>query len=95
MPRRGRVFPFSKSRPPAGDADGLVEIHRCDGAEAMVVKSLLESDAIPTLLRSRLAHSVHPFTVGAQGEVVILVPAREASRAARLLVRLVPERPRS
>ena len=61
----------------------------------MVVKSLLESDAIPTLLRSRLAHSVHPFTVGAQGEVVILVPAREASRAARLLVRPVPERPRS
>ena len=94
MPRRGRVFPFSKSRPPAGDADGLVEIHRCDGAEAMVVKSLLESDAIPTLLRSRLAHSVHPFTVGAQGEVVFLVRAREASRAARLLVRLVSERPR-
>ncbi len=34
------------------------------------------------------------ITVGAQGEVVILVPAREASRAARLLVRLVSERPR-
>ena len=60
----------------------------------MVVKSLLESDAIPMLLRSRLAHSVHPFTVGAQGEVVILVPAREAARAARLLVRLVSQRPR-
>ena len=41
------------------------------------------------LLRSRLAHSVHPFTVGAQGEVVILVPAREAARAARMLVRIV------
>ena len=94
MPRRGRFFPFSKSRPPAGDADGLVEIHRCDQAEAMVVKSLLESEAIPMLLRSRLAHSVHPFTVGAQGEVVILVPAREAARAARLLVRLVSKRPR-
>ena len=94
MPRRERFFQFSKSRPPAGDADGLVEIHRCDQAEAMVVKSLLESDAIPMLLRSRLAHSVHPFTVGAQGEVVILVPAREAARAARLLVRLVSKRPR-
>ena len=33
-------------------------------------------------------------TVGAQGEVVILVRAREAARAARLLVRLVSERPR-
>jgi hypothetical protein len=89
MPRRGRIIPFPESRPPTADADTLVEIHRCDQAEAMVVKSLLESHAIPTLLRSRLAHSVHPFTVGAQGEVVIFVPARAAARAARLLFRLV------
>jgi len=89
MRRRGRLFAASKSDRPAGDADSLVEIHRCDQAEALVVKSLLESDAIPMLLRSRLAHSVHPFTVGAQGEVVILVPAREAARAARMLVRIV------
>ena len=94
MPRRGRVIPLPKSPRQTGDADGLVEIHRCDQAEAMVVKSLLESDAIPVLLRSRLTHSVHPFTVGAQGEVVIFVAVREAARAARLLVRLVSERPR-
>ena len=48
--------------------DRLVEVHRCDQAEAVVVKSLFESQEIPTLLRSRLAHSVHPFSVGAQGE---------------------------
>jgi Putative prokaryotic signal transducing protein len=89
MKRSGRVIPFRKPSPPTADADGLVEVHRCDRAEAMVVKSLLESDGIPTLLRSRLAHSVHPFTVGAQGEVVILVPARAAARAARLLFRLI------
>jgi hypothetical protein len=56
----------------------------------MVVKSLFESEGIPTLLRSRLAHSVHPFTVGAQGEVVILVPKKEVARTRALLVRLAP-----
>jgi hypothetical protein len=54
----------------------------------MVVKSLFESEGIPTLFRSRLAHSVHPFTVGAQGEVVILVPKKEVTRTRALLVRL-------
>jgi hypothetical protein len=86
MARRGRVIPFPNS--PA-------EVHRCDQAEAMVVKSLLESEGIPTLLRSRLAHSVHPFTVGAQGEVVILVPKAEVARAAALLARIAPDPPGS
>jgi hypothetical protein len=51
----------------------------------VVVKSLLESADIPAFLRSRLAHSVHPFTVGAQGEVVVLVPPSDVARARRLL----------
>ena len=85
MPRRGRVIPFPGARRDPDREDGLVEIHRCDAAEAVVVKALFESDGIPTLMRSRLAHSVHPFTVGAQGEVVILVPAAEAGRAVALL----------
>ena len=49
------------------------------------MKSLFESENIPTLLRARLAHSVHPFTVGAQGEVRILVPEVDLERARRLL----------
>jgi hypothetical protein len=53
----------------------------------MVVKSLFESEGIPTLLRSRVAHSVHPFTVGSQGEVAILVPEKEVTRTRALLVR--------
>lgn len=65
-----------------------MEVRRCDQAEAVVVRSLLESEGVPTLLRSRLAHSVHPFTVGAQGEAVILVPASEAERARALLTRV-------
>jgi len=70
-----------------------VEVHRCDQAEAVVVKSLFESDGIPTLLRSRIAHSVHPFTVGAQGEVVILVPESETEHCRVLLTRIAPNRP--
>ncbi len=72
----------------AGD-EGLVEIRRCDQGEALVVKSLFESEGIPTVLRSRIAHSVHPFTVGAQGEVVVLVPKTHAARATALLTRVV------
>ena len=91
MARRGKIIPFptrgATHRPPAGER-ALVELHRCDQAEAVVVKSLLESEGIPTLLRSRLAHSVHPFTVGAQGEVVVLVPESEVARGRVLLARL-------
>jgi hypothetical protein len=79
--------------PPAAGGDderGLVEVHRCAGPEAMVVRALLESEGIPTLFRSRLAHSVHPFSVGAQGEIVILVPRAEAAHARELLARVVP-----
>lgn len=79
-----RIVRFSD---PGGE--GFVEVYRCDRAEALVVKSLLEGDGILTLLRSRIAHSVHPFSVGTQGEVVIVVPARDAPRAARLLLRRV------
>jgi len=96
MARRGKIIPFPR-RPGLPEAPGvapqLVELHRCDQAEAVVVKSLLESEGIPTLLRSRLAHSVHPFTVGAQGEVVVLVPPSEVERATGLLARLPGQSP--
>jgi len=65
-------------------------VHRCSRAEAVVIKSLFESEGIPTLLRSRFTHSIHPFTVGAQGEVVILVPESEVVRGRVLLTRLAP-----
>ena len=91
MTRRGKIIPFP-IRAPAVQSGSLVEVHRCHQAEAVVVKSLLESEGIPTVCRSRLSHSVHPFTVGAQGEVVILVPSTEAPKSRRLLVRLVARR---
>jgi hypothetical protein len=101
MRRRAKIIPFpgvplapqpEEPAEPAVDARAFVEVRRCDQPEALVVKGLLESDGIPTLLRSRLSHSVHPFSVGGQGEVVILVPQAHAVRARRLLTGAVPRR---
>ena len=90
MTRRANVIRFPTRQPVSRDPKSLVAVHRCARAEAVVVKSLLESEGIPTLLRGHLAHSVHPFTVGDQGAVVILVPAAEARQAHRLLARIGP-----
>jgi Putative prokaryotic signal transducing protein len=92
MRRRAKIIPFPTrpAAPPAPpDGRSLVELHRCAQAEAVVVKSLLESEGIPAFLRSRLAHSVHPFSVGAQGEVVVLVPPGDVARGRGLLLRVV------
>jgi hypothetical protein len=82
----GKVIPFRPRPAPDPPDDGtLVEVHRCDRGEALVVRGLLESEGIPVVVRSRIAHSVHPFTVGAQGEVTLLVPRGHADRSRRLL----------
>jgi hypothetical protein len=94
--RKGKVIPFPGTRPPAArDADPaqpeeqlLVEVHRCSQAEAVIACSLFESEGIPVVIRSHVSHSVHPFTVGAQGQAIIFVPAPEAQRARTLLARL-------
>jgi hypothetical protein len=82
----GKVIPFPiKPAPEPRDDRALVEVHRCDQREALVVKGLFESEGIPVIARSRIAHSVHPFTVGAQGEVILLVPRAHAERSRQLL----------
>jgi len=81
----GDVIPFPRRAAEPGERGALVEVHRCDQREALVVKGLFESEGIPVLLRSRIPHSVYPFTVGAQGEVVLLVPRADADRSRRLL----------
>jgi hypothetical protein len=88
MPR-ARIIRFPRSRPPApAPAPEFVEVRRCrDQAEALVVRSLLESEGISVVLRSNLAQSVHPFSVGDQGEVVVLTPEHDASRARSILIR--------
>jgi hypothetical protein len=72
--------------------DRLVEVHRCSQAEAIVIRGLYETYGIPSVLRSRLSPSVHPFTVGDQGEVTILVPESEAPRSRRLLMGIARRR---
>ena len=95
MARRGKVIPFPtrpgrpQNRP---EERAFTELRRCDHAEAVVLRSLLESEGIPAMLRSRLALSVHPFSVGAQGEVTVLVPQPELARSRVLLGRLTGPR---
>ena len=97
MPRKAKIIPFPSPPAPAPVAAQagasprrLVEVHRCAHAEALVVRGLLESHGIHVLLRSRIAQSVHPFTVGTQGEIVLLVPEAEGRRSLRLLRRVAP-----
>lgn len=87
--RRARIirFPTPASKAPARRAE-LVEARRCrDQTEALVVRGLLESEGIQVVLRSRLAPSVYPFSVGHQAEVVLLVAAADLRRAQAVLVR--------
>ena len=84
--RRGQIIPFPGRTAPV-DGRTLVELHRGDQAEALVVKRLFESHGIRVVLRSRLAHSVHPFSVGDQGTIVILVPEADVARARDVLKR--------
>ena len=89
MSPRARIihFPRVPVVQPAPD-QGFVEVRRCHGqAEALVVRSVLESEGIPVVLRSNLAQSVYPFSVGNQSEIVILAPERYAPRARTLLIR--------
>ncbi|MBI4610130.1 MAG: DUF2007 domain-containing protein [Candidatus Rokubacteria bacterium] len=99
MARKAKVIRFpGRQREPDGsrteapsarqDERSFVEVHRCrDQAEALVLKGLLESEGIQCLLQTRLAHSVHPFTVGDQGEVIVQVAAPDARRARLLIAR--------
>ncbi len=88
MARRAKVIRFPKSPPPDA-APGFVEVRRCrDQSEALVVRGLLESEGIPVVIRSNLAQSVYPFSVGQQAEVILLAHQDDAARALAVLARL-------
>jgi hypothetical protein len=64
----------------------LVEVYRASGeAEALIIKSLLESNGIPCLLKSHAAPSVHVFTVDGMGEYKVMVSESKAEEARRLI----------
>ena len=84
MPRRGKIIPFPgrpKGRPAAEPRDerSLVEVHRCAQAEAVVVRALFESEGIPVLFRSRIAHSVQAHRAGACDQGAHATPASPAA----------------
>ena len=86
MARWAKVIRFPKS--PPEPEPGFVEIRRCrDQSEALVVRGLLESEGIPVMLRSNLAQSVHPFSVGQAGEIIVLVRAADVAGARAALAR--------
>jgi putative signal transducing protein len=92
----GRVIPFPSRGPEPPEPDnerGFEELTRVrDQAEALVVRGLLEAHGIEVLLRSQVALSVYPFSVGEQGAVQVLV-RREALATSRLLLARVTPGP--
>jgi hypothetical protein len=82
----GKVIPFPSRAPEPGNERGFEVLTRVrDQGEALVVRGLLESHGIEVLLRSHVAPSVYPFSVGDQGAVQVLV-RREALAAGRRLL---------
>ncbi|MGD9116718.1 MAG: DUF2007 domain-containing protein [Dehalococcoidia bacterium] len=64
----------------------LVEVYRAYGeAEALIIKSLLDSNGIACILKSHAAPSVHVFTVDGMGEVKVMVEASKADAAKKLI----------
>jgi hypothetical protein len=65
----------------------MVEVYRAVGeAEAQIIKGLLESYGISSLLKSTASPSVHAFTVDGLGEVRVMV-WKSAEKEARSLIR--------
>jgi hypothetical protein len=87
--RRAKIIRFPTPPPSkAARPTELVEVRRCrDQAEALVVRSLLESEGIVVVLRSNLSPSVYPFSVGTQAEVALLVEPAHLLRAQAVLAR--------
>jgi hypothetical protein len=64
----------------------LVEVYRAHGEmEGLVIKSLLESYGIPSLLKSDAAPSVLYFAVDGMGEFKVMVREDMADEARRLI----------
>ena len=67
MSMRGKVIPFPRFPREPGGERGLVEGAPVRSGRGPGPQRPLRGEGIPTLLRSRLAHSVYPFSVGSQG----------------------------
>jgi len=64
----------------------MVEVYRAIGeAEAQIIKGLLESFGIPSLLKSKAAPSVHAFVMDGMGEVKVMVWQSDSEKARELI----------
>jgi len=64
----------------------MVPVYRAASeAEARIIKSFLESNGIPCLMKANAAPSVHAFAVDGMGEVTILVWEEDAAKARELI----------
>jgi hypothetical protein len=87
----GKVIPFPSRQPEPEDERGFEELTRVRGqAEALVVRGLLEAHGLEVLLRTHVAPSVHPFSVGEQGAVQVLVRREALAQGRRLLANASP-----
>ena len=63
-----------------------VEVYCARGeAEAQMIKSLLESHSIPSLIKSNAAPSAHVFTADGMGQFRIMVEESRVDEAKRVL----------
>jgi len=64
----------------------LVQIYVARGeAEANIIKGLLDSYGIPSIMKAQASPSVHVFAIDGMGQVAILVRAEDADDARELI----------
>lgn len=81
-------MPMSENDDRRGTPDGsdLVEVARVYGPfEAELIKSVLESQGIPSVIRGRTAPFVYPLTVDGLAEFKVLVRKDDAEKARDLV----------
>ena len=69
------------------EKEKMVEVYKATSEmEAQVIKGLLESYGVPSLLKSNAAPSVHMFTIDGMAEVKVMVMSSMADRAKELIM---------
>jgi hypothetical protein len=64
----------------------LVEVYKArTEMEAQVIRGLLESFGIPSIMKSNAAPSVHMFTINGMAEVKVMVLEKQAGEARELI----------
>jgi len=64
----------------------LVEVYKARGeTQAEIIRSLLESNDIPSILRSNAAPSAFQFTIDGMGEYKVMVWEEDAEDAKKII----------